>query len=103
MEFPSAEKLISHSHSLQFIVEIAEVKQEKEDDGGDQEAISSNGGLRLSDVFEKLHKFCTSRGISFTVSQTLLDRAFEQLLADQNESHLNLGYVNGTGSQENIV
>lgn len=66
----------------------------------DDQGISENG-LRLSDVFEKLHKFCSVRNISYAVSQTLLDRAFEQLLADENASHMNLGFR--SESQENVI
>lgn len=73
------------------------MKSEEEDNN---QAISENG-LRLSDVFEKLHQFCSARSISFTVSQTLLDRAFEQLLADENASHMNLGFR--SESQENVI
>lgn len=59
----------------------------------DDQAISENG-LRLSDIFDKLHKFCSDRSISYTVSQTLLDRAFEQLLEEDRGmgTHRNLGF-----------
>lgn len=67
----------------------------------DQQGGISENGLRLSDVFEKLQKFCSARGTSYAVSQTLLDRAFEQLLADENASHLNLGFR--SDSQENVI
>lgn len=98
-ELPSAEKLVSHSHSLQFIVEIQGVVTADEEE--QQQGGISETGLRLSDVFEKLHKFCSARSVSYTVSQTLLDRAFEQLLADENASHMNLGFK--SDSQENVI
>lgn len=87
--------MISHSFSLQFVVEVQGVKADDDDQG------ISESGLRLSDVFEKLQKFCATRSILFTVSQTLLDRAFEQLLADENASHMNLGFR--SDSQENVI
>lgn len=68
----------------------------------DEQTISENG-LRLSDIFEKLHKFCLSRGISYTVSQTLLDRAFEQLLEEDRGTHLNLAFSSGGEVLENAI
>lgn len=88
-----AEKLMSHSHSLQFVVDIQSPSVATAESGDEEQTISENG-LRLSDVFEKLLKFCSARNISYTVSQTLLDRAFDQLLADDSASHMNMGFRN---------
>lgn len=107
-EFPTTENLVSHSHSLQFVVRIAttetvasattgtESAQANDEAPSDEDGATaiSDHGLRLSEVFDKLHKFCSERNISFTVSQSLLDRAFEQLLDDEkrHSSFANAAY-----------
>lgn len=89
MEFPLAENLIRHSHSLQFVVAIkgksSSLAATTTVNGDRQKATQSE--VSLSDVFDKLHKFCSDRNVTFNISQTLLDRAFEQLLARDDEDH----------------
>lgn len=81
MAFPSAEDIVKHSHSLQFVVAL----KEHAGSGSD----NSQNALLLSDVFDKLHKFCSDRNVTFNVSQSLLDRAFDQLLTRDNDDEGN--------------
>lgn len=88
MEFPTAKNILSHNHSMQFIIKIKQIiKIPDETINHDKD-----DRISLSDLIKRLHNYCNDRKILFTISECLMDQAFENILDSDRLGYTNNGY-----------
>lgn len=52
-----------------------------------------SNGAAFSELFKKLHELTVGRGIFYTITECLLDQAFDRALeADENRGYYNITY-----------
>lgn len=86
------ENLVIHNNCLQFRVQIK--AQSVENNNNDELKMSEIGGTTFSDLFNRLHSLTVGRGILYTITECLLDQAFDRVV-EENEyqyAHSNAAY-----------
>lgn len=75
---PNAESLIVHNHCLQFRIKICNPSSQSYGNNNNYETNVSeaviDGGMVLSDLFNKLYTLTVGRGITYTITECLLDQ-----------------------------
>lgn len=77
------EDLIVHNNCLQFVIQIKQQNDgnnNNDGDGDDNATMKTNEGVAFSELFNKLHALTIDRGIYYTITECLLDRAFDRVL-----------------------
>lgn len=106
----SAENVIVHNHCLQFRIKIkspaigySNNNNNSSKSLGEDVFVSGvapttlDGGIVLSELLNQLHSLSVDRGISYTITECLLDQAFDRVLDADSKQH---SYSNGAFQSE---
>lgn len=88
---PQINEVVPHSNCLQFRIQIRNPSDD--DNNNSKTPVVSTEGTAFSELFGKLHELAAGRGIFYTVTECLLDQAFDRVLeSDEKLGHDNSGY-----------
>lgn len=79
---PNIENLVVHNHCLQFRIKIRNLNSQSYENGivhnnNNETPVSGaviDDGMVLSDLFSKLYSLTVGRGITYTITECLLDQ-----------------------------
>lgn len=90
---PQINEVVPHNNCLQFRIQI---RNPSDDDNNNCKSPTVNTeGTAFSELFRKLHELAAGRGIFYTVTECLLDQAFDRVLESDEkhgQGHDNSGY-----------